>query len=138
MKLPGDEKTLNDEDRPFFAGLAAGELRVPWCDSCADGVWPPRSRCPSCYRQVTHHRVLSGRGTVYSFSVVHRGDGPFAGREPYVYAYVQLEGGPVIPANIVGPGARAVAIGAHVRLAADASDDSGLASAAFVVEEPPR
>jgi uncharacterized OB-fold protein len=133
MELPSVEETLNDEDRPFFEGLVAGELRVPWCDCCAEGVWPPRARCPRCYRQVTHPRTLSGRGTVYSFSVVHRGDGPFADREPYIYAYVQLEGGPVIPANIVGPGSREVVIGAHVRLATHAPRDAGLATAAFVV-----
>lgn len=125
---------LNDEDRPFFDGLSAGELRLPWCDACGDGIWPPRTRCPRCFQSVEGHRALSGRGTVYSFSIVHRGDGPFAGREPYAYAYVRLDEGPVIPANIVGPGVREIIVGAHVSLAQDAAANPGLEGATFVVE----
>lgn len=125
---------LDDEDRPFFEGLGAGELRLPWCDSCADGIWPPRTRCPRCYQAGVRHRPLSGRGTVHSFSVVHRGEGTFAGREPYVYAYVQLDEGPVIPANLVGPGSLEVTVGAPVLLVGDASRDFGLEGAAFTVE----
>lgn len=125
---------LNPEDRTFFEGLAAGELRIPWCDRCSGGIWPPRTRCPRCYEQATRSRTLSGRGTVYSFSVVHRGDGPFAGRAPYVYAYVQLEDGPVIPANVVGAGADDLVVGARVRLVEPGSRDDGLAGAAFAVD----
>lgn len=137
MELSGVEESLNDEDRPFFEGLAEGQLRLPWCETCADGVWPPRTRCPVCYQQITQSHTLSGAGTVHSFSVVHRGEGPFVGREPYVYAYVHLDEGPVIPANIVGPGSRQVVIGARVRLLVEADGEPGLPRARFVADPDP-
>jgi uncharacterized OB-fold protein len=44
----------------------------------------------------------SGRGTVYSFTVNQRGQGPWAEHAPYVIAYVQLDEGPRVLTNIVG------------------------------------
>lgn len=128
---------LDDEARPFFEGLREGEVRLPWCDACDSGIWPPRTRCPRCYRAAGEHRALSGRGTVHTFSVVHRGEGEFAGRDPYVYAYVELDEGVTIPANVVGPGALQVAVGDRVRLVEDAAGDFGLDGAAFTVEPRP-
>lgn len=129
---PGMDDALAPEDRPFFEGLESGELRIPWCVTCEGGVWPPRTRCPRCYAVVNDATVLSGRGTIYSFSVVHRGDGPLVGREPYVYAYISLEDGPTIPANLLGADPGVVRVGAAVRLASPA-ERAGLPGAAFVL-----
>ncbi len=56
--------------------------------------------------RLPHHGVewvdASGRGTVYSFTVNQRGQGPWADHSPYVIAYVQLEEGPRVLTNIVG------------------------------------
>ena len=43
----------------FKDGLMAGELRVPWCDSCDRHVWRPRSHCTACYRPVSGWRTLA-------------------------------------------------------------------------------
>lgn len=128
----GMEDTLAPEDRPFFEGLEHGELRLPWCATCNGGVWPPRARCPRCYDPVAGQRILSGRGTIYSFSVVHRGEGPMAGREPYLYAYISLDDGPTIPANIVCADPALVRIGAAARLASPA-ERGDLPGAAFLL-----
>lgn len=130
----GVDDALAPEDRPFFEGLERGEICVPWCAACAGGVWPPRTRCPRCYAEVAGDKALSGRGSVYSFSVVHRGDGALAGREPYVYAYIRLEDGPTIPANIVGADPSVVRVGSAVRLASSA-ERADLPGAAFVLAE---
>ena len=46
---------------------------------------------------------MSGRGTVYSFAVVHRVYHPgFADSVPYLVAVVELEEGPRLPTTIVG------------------------------------
>lgn len=129
---PGMDVALAPEDRPFFEALERGEIRVPWCATCGGGVWPPRTRCPRCYAETTDAAVLSGRGTIYSFSVVHRGDGPLAGREPYVYAYIRLEDGPTIPANVLCADPALVRVGAAVRLAPPA-ERAGLPGAVFVL-----
>jgi uncharacterized OB-fold protein len=44
----------------------------------------------------------SGRGVVYSFTRVHKGEGAFADVPPYVLAYVELDEGPRVLTNIIG------------------------------------
>jgi hypothetical protein len=55
----------------FWAGAAAGELRLPRC-TCGAFRWYPRERCRHC--GATDHEWVrtSGRGTLFSWAVVHR------------------------------------------------------------------
>ena len=70
----------------------------------------------------------SGRGSVYSFTVVHRnGLPPFRDRLPYVVAVVELEEGPRLTTNVVGlTDADEVRCGMAVRVAfREESHDGG-------------
>jgi len=131
--LPGVELNLAPEDLPFFDGIARGEVVVPWCAHCDDHVWPPRSHCIRCYTPVVGSRTLAGTGEVYSYAVVHRGEGAFAKRPPYVLAYIALDGGPTIMADVVADGP-AVAAGARVRLVHRPAPEAGRAGALFMVD----
>lgn len=132
--LPGVELALQPEDLPFFEGLERGELVVTWCASCDDHVWPPRSHCIRCYTPVAGSRTLPGTGEVYSYAVVHRGEGAFAGRPPYVLAYVSLDDGPTIMANVVADDPAGLVVGARVRLRRRPAPESGRAGALFAVD----
>lgn len=132
--LPGVDLALNPEDLPFFDALDRGEVAVPWCVHCDDHVWPPRTRCVACYREVEEWRALAGTGEVYSFSVVHRGEGVFAKRPPYVFALVALDGGPTIMANVVADDLAAISVGSRVRLAGPPAVESGRGGARFVLD----
>jgi uncharacterized OB-fold protein len=57
---------------------------------------------------------MSGRGTVYSFTVVHKGEGQFSGAAPYVLAYVELDEGPRLMTNIVDCDEQGLRIGLPV------------------------
>lgn len=132
--LPGVELALNPEDLPFFDGLDRGELFVPWCTHCDDHVWPPRTRCVACYREVHEWRSLAGTGEIYSFSVVHRGEGAFAASTPYVVALVALDGGPTILANVLADDPADVDVGRRVRLAGPPAVTSGRGGARFLLD----
>jgi len=132
--LPGVDLALNPEDLPFFDALDRGELIVPWCTHCDDHVWPPRTRCGACYAEVAEWRTLTGAGEIYSFSVVHRGEGAFAKRPPYVFALVALDGGPTIMANIVSDDVASVQVGRRVSLTARPAPEQGRAGAQFVLD----
>lgn len=132
--LPGVELALQPEDLPYFDGLERGELVMAWCEACDGHVWPPRSHCVRCYTPVAGSRVLRGTGEIYSYSVVHRGEGPFAKRPPYVLAYVALDGGPTIMANVVADDPAQLDVGARVRLRPRTVPDSGRAGALFAVD----
>jgi uncharacterized OB-fold protein len=133
-ELPGVELALNPEDLPFFDALDRGEISVPWCAHCDDHVWPPRSHCVHCYHPVAQWRTLVGTGEIYSFAVVHRGEGAFAERRPYVFALVTLDGGPTVQANVVADDHAELAVGRRVRLAGRPAPEQGRAGAQFVLD----
>lgn len=132
--LPGVDLALSPEDLPFFDGLDRGELVVTWCEPCDDHVWPPRSHCIRCFTPVAGSHVLQGTGEIYSFSVVHRGEGAFAKRPPYVIAYVSLDGGPTIMANVDARDLDSIEVGVRVRHVPRPRPEVGRAGALFVVD----
>ena len=63
---------------------------------------------------------VSGRGTVYTFVMMHQVYHPaFAGDVPYNVTVVQLDEGPFMTTKIVGPGADRPVIGDRVRVTFD-------------------
>jgi len=60
---------------------------------------------------------VQGKGTIYSFTVVHHAYSPaYEGELPYVVAIVELEEGVSVVSNIVGCKPEQVEIGMHVEL----------------------
>lgn len=58
--------------RPFFEGAARGELVLPRCAACGRFQWTPPERCRDCGGERLAWAATSGRGTLFSFAVVHR------------------------------------------------------------------
>ena len=113
---------------PFWAGCAAGELRVQACASCGRRRMPPRPMCPSCGSLDARWDVMAGTGTVYSFAVPHPPLLPaYEARLPYAVVVVTLDDDPTI--RLVGDTAAgtdlaAVCIGGAVAVAFErAADD---------------
>ena len=81
---------------PFFAAAAQQALALPWCETCRRLVWYPEALCPHCSGALVW-RVVSGRGTLFSWAVVARVFLPaFASQVPYVTALVALEEDPAV------------------------------------------
>ena len=77
----------------------------------------PRHLCPNCWSDELEWVESKGGGTVHSFSIVHRAPSPvFAANVPYVIAMIELDDGPRMFANVIGPDALGVAIGDRVKL----------------------
>jgi hypothetical protein len=70
------------------------------------------------------YREVSGRGTVYSFSIVRRGQGPWRDPAPYVVAMVQLEEGPTLMTNLVAVDPETVRVGQAVHVVFEPVEDS--------------
>ena len=66
---------------------------------------------------------VSGRGTVYSFTISRRGPGPYREHSPFVLAYVELEEGPRVLTNIVDTDVETVTVGQAVHVVFDAAGD---------------
>jgi uncharacterized protein len=101
---------VNPETQPFWDGAAAGRLLLKGCTACGEVHYYPRALCPFCGSAATEWREASGRGTIYSFSVMRRVP------VPYAIAYVTLEEGVTMMTNIVDADLEAIRIGQAVRL----------------------
>ncbi len=120
---PLPEITLLDE--PFWEGTKAHELRLQRCDDCSAYRFTPKEVCPDCASMNATWTAVSGQGTVYSYSAVHRGPGPaFQGDSPYVVVLVQLAEGPRVLSHLVDCAPEQVSIGMPVTVTfEDASDE---------------
>ena len=84
----------------------------------ADGTyfWYPRALAPTTLEGGWEWAEVSGRGTVYSFTIDRRGTAAaFANDVPYVIAIVELEEGPHFTSNITGCPVETVHIGMPVQ-----------------------
>lgn len=89
------------DTQPFWDGCKDGKLLIKQCGACGRAHYYPRSFCPTCWSEDLTWEEASGRGTLYTYSVVHVNDlPPFGERVPYVAAIVDLEEGPRIMTNV--------------------------------------
>ena len=101
---------VNPEIKPFFDAAAQGNLMLKKCAACGQSHFYPRAICPYCASDRTEWVTSSGRGTIYSYSVMRRVP------VPYAIAYVTLEEGVTMMTNIVDCDLDAIKIGQAVRL----------------------
>ena len=86
---------VNPETKPFWDAAREGRFLVPFCAACGEAHWYPRAICPFCAGDKVEWRKASGKGTIYTFSVMRRV------KEPYAIAHVTLAEGPTMLTNIV-------------------------------------
>ena len=122
--LPAVEPEPGPDGAPFWQAAAEGRLVLPRCQACGTYIWYPRTFCPACRSIGVDWVPASGRGTVYSFTVAQRGNGPWAGRAPYVIAYVELDEGPRVMTNLVGVDPETVRIGDAVTAVFEPAGDT--------------
>lgn len=91
-------------------------LLVQHCAACGNNQHYPRPLCAACGALGPQEIEVSGRGTVWSYTIVHRAPHP-AFEPPYVVALVRLAEGPVLLTNITGCAPEDVACDMPVALA---------------------
>ena len=88
MPLPVPQ--ITDENGAFWTGGRDGELLIIRCTSCGYWIHPPTPRCPKCLSDAVEPQAVSGRGTVYSYTINRQAW--FPGLEvPFVIAMVELD-----------------------------------------------
>ena len=92
----------DEASQPFFDGAREGRLMLMRCRDC--GAWriPSRDRCDRCWSTDTEWAQASGRGTLYTYGLMHQIYHPaFAPDVPYNVAVVELDEGVRFTTNIV-------------------------------------
>lgn len=88
--------------RPFWEAARQHRLVLQHCLDCDRSIHYPRIECPHCASIRLDWRPASGRGHLYSFTVVHsNAPSAFVADMPYVVAVVRLEEGVQMLTNIV-------------------------------------
>lgn len=101
----------------YWEKLREEQLWLRRCEACTVTYFYPRDICPHCFSRRTTWWQSSGKGTLYSFAIVHRPPTPdWKNSVPYVIAIVELEGGARIPTNLVNvePDPSAIHVGMAV------------------------
>ena len=113
---PGVLRPVISRDTEFFwAGTAAGELRIQRCDGCGRLRHPPGPMCPACGAARPGYQVAAGTGVVYSYVVHHHPPVP-GKRLPIVIVLVELAEGVRMVGELLGVSPDQARIGLPVRV----------------------
>jgi uncharacterized protein len=99
----------------FFERARDGELTGIRCDRCGALAIPPKEFCVSCQQRAWKPVVLSGRGTIASFTVIRVAPRAHTRDVPYAIAAVQLEEGVSLLGRVVDIPIDKLAVGLAVR-----------------------
>jgi len=86
------------------------------CPHCETKLFPPRDVCPSCGGEAKTPYTFSGKGKVYSYTVMTDAPAGYQEQAPYTVALVQLDEGPMITAQLTDLGEHPVEIGMPVEM----------------------
>ena len=108
--------------KPHWDGCREGVLRVQRCDGCGQLVFIPQPVCGGCLGTRFSWVESSGRGTLYSYTTVHRPQQPVF-EVPYTVAIVELEEGWHMLSNLVDVAPEDVAIGMPLEVTFERKSD---------------
>jgi uncharacterized protein len=86
--------------RPFWEGAKRHELMLQRCSGCEGFIYYPRDRCPNCLSDRLEWQRVSGRGKLYTYTIVRRASTRLFADKPYVLAIVELDEGPRMTTNL--------------------------------------
>ena len=103
---------------PYWTACRRGELALQRCAACRRFVHFPEPVCPYCGGGELPYETVAGRGTVHTFSVVHRSFLP-GFEPPYTIAWIDLPEGARVFGDITGCAPGDVRIGMPVEVRFD-------------------
>jgi len=86
------------------------------CPHCSAKIFPPRDVCPECGGEAKEPFRFSGKGSVYSYTVMNSAPAGFERALPYTIALVKLNEGPTVTAQLTDLGEEKVEIGMPVEM----------------------
>lgn len=120
MAYEGFRPEITPLHAPFWEALRSHRMVLQRCDGCGRYRFIPGEICPHCHSRAATWTPVSGRGSVYTYTVVHRAPTPaYQAHAPYVLAQVELEEGPRVSGTVVGVPPDQVSVGMPVQVVFD-------------------
>ena len=108
------------DTKEFWDGAKKHELLVQKCSQCDSYRYPPSPICPKCFSPNFKWEKVSGKGEVYSFTIVRVAVRPeWKSDVPYVLAAIRLDEGVRMVSDIIDCAVDDVKIGMRVQVAFD-------------------
>lgn len=104
------DPAINMETERYWAAARDGVLLLKKCTACGETHFYPRAICPHCLSGNTEWFTASGKGRIYTYSVMRRVSAPYA------IAYVTLDEGVTMMTNIVDCDFDQLSIGQEVEV----------------------
>lgn len=102
------------------------------CPHCDAKLFPPRDVCPECGGEARKPYAFSGRGEVFSYTIMQDAPSGYDEQAPYTVALIKLEEGPVVTAQLTDLGQQPVEIGMPVEMVTRKIRQDGDASGLLV------
>lgn len=113
--IPKPRPIPTPTSQPYWDGLADDRLLVQQCRDCMAWVFYPRSRCTSCLSDHLEWKELSGRGTIFTFTVTAQPTvRMFSDEMPQLIAIVELDEGIRMTTTIASDDPSSLRVGAPV------------------------
>ncbi len=101
-QTPKPLPVINPWARPFWEAAKEERLIIQQCSDCKKHIFYPRIACPDCFSDNLAWVESSGKGTIYTFTVVEsNAPSAFTGDIPYVVAVIKLQEGVQLLSNVV-------------------------------------
>lgn len=125
--LPAEFAEINPDPwtEPYWLATREHRLTVPRCVNCGTFRFPPGPFCHECQHQEVEHVEVSGKGTVYTFTIARHAVVPsLADSVPYAVAVIEVDDAPGIRmiASIVESDIETLEIGSRVEVVWDDID----------------
>jgi uncharacterized protein len=107
-----------DQDSEFYwKSLKEHQAKLQKCGECGRLRFPPAPTCYYCGSSKWELKAISGKGTIYSWIVVHHPvDKRLQADVPFVLAQVELEEGPRIVGRLVNCDRNSIKGGMRVKV----------------------
>ncbi|MBM3946509.1 MAG: Zn-ribbon domain-containing OB-fold protein [SAR202 cluster bacterium] len=110
----------NLDDKPHWDGLRRHELLIQKCADCGALRHPPRPICHACRSGRKEWVKASGRGVVYSYTIVPQATHPaWRDKVPYAVVIVELEEDVRLVSNLEGVPNEQIKVGLPVEIVYD-------------------
>ena len=104
------EPNTNPDVKSYWDACNESRLTLRKCGGCGKVHFYPRGICPFCFSTEGEWVNASGKGKIYSYSVMERSNPPFT------MAYVTLEEGVTMMTNIIDCDFSKIKIGQDVKV----------------------
>ncbi len=113
--------------QPFWEALTRHEVQIQQCGDCGAWIYYPRAFCSKCLSPELEWKEISGRGTLYSFTIARRPTAPFwADDVPQLIAVVELDEGPRLTSTLCNVEESDIRVGMRLQPLFDDVSDKGV------------